>query len=118
MRNLKVNYLAKRLGKESDPYLMNFSEADFEEEKQILEIFENPDFVQREQKMDELKWEKANDIARMDYFNLNVILAFLVKAKIVQRWAVLDQERGSEMFATLVKEVKGTFDGIQFKQKN
>ena len=118
MRNLKVNYLAKRLGKESDPYLMNFSEADFEEEKQILEIFENPDFVQREQKMDELKWEKANDIARMDYFNLNVILAFLVKAKIVQRWAVLDQERGSEMFATLVKEVKGTFNGIQFKQKN
>ena len=118
MRNLKVNYLAKRLGKESDPYLMNFSEADFEEEKQILEIFENPDFVQREQKMDELKWEKANDIARMDYFNLNVILAFLVKAKIVQRWAVLDQEHGSEMFATLVKEVKGTFDGIQFKQKN
>ena len=31
LRNMKVNYLAKRLGKESDPYLVNLEEADFEE---------------------------------------------------------------------------------------
>ena len=108
LRNMKVNYLAKRLGKESDPYLVNFDEADFEEEKQIAEILDNADFVQREQKMDELKWEKASDIARMDYFNMNAILAFLVKAKTVQRWAELDKEKGEEMFRKLVKEIRGT----------
>ncbi|MBR1513600.1 MAG: DUF2764 family protein [Bacteroidales bacterium] len=108
LRNMKVNYLAKRLGKESDPYLVNFEEADFEEEKQIAEILDNADFVQREQKMDELKWEKASDIARMDYFNMNAILAFLVKAKTVQRWAELDKEKGEEMFRKLVKEIRGT----------
>ncbi len=108
LRNMKVNYLAKRLGKESDPYLVNFEEADFEEEKQIHDILENADFVEREQKMDELKWEKASDIARMDYFNMNAILAFLVKAKTVQRWAELDKEKGEEMFRKLVKEIRGT----------
>ena len=108
LRNMKVEYLAKRLSKESDPYLVNFEEADFEEEKQIAEILENADFVQREQKMDELKWEKASDIARMDYFNMNAILAFLVKAKTVQRWAELDPEKGTEMFHKLVKEIRGT----------
>ena len=108
LRNMKVNYLAKRLGKESDPYLVNFEEADFEEGKQIQEILESPDFVQREQKMDELKWEKASDIARMDYFNMNAILAFLVKAKTVQRWAELDKEKGEELFRKLVKEIRGT----------
>ena len=108
LRNMKVNYLAKRLGKESDPYLVNFDEADFDEEKQIAEILENADFVQREQKMDELKWEKASDIACMDYFNMNAILAFLVKAKTVQRWAELDPEKGEEMFRKLVKEIRGT----------
>ena len=107
-RNMKVEYLAKRLGKESDPYLVNFEEADFEEEKQIADILENADFVLREQKMDELKWEKASDIARMDYFNMNAILAFLVKAKTVQRWAELDKEKGEEMFRKLVKEIRGT----------
>ena len=108
LRNMKVEYLAKRLGKESNPYLVNFEEADFEEGKQIQEILESPDFVQREQKMDELKWEKASDIARMDYFNMNAILAFLVKAKTVQRWAELDKEKGEEMFRKLVKEIRGT----------
>ena len=108
LRNMKVEYLAKRLDKESDPYLVNLEEADFEEEKQIQDILENPDFVQREQKMDELKWEKASDIARMDYFNMNAILAFLVKAKIVQRWAELDAAKGQEMFKKLVHEIRGT----------
>jgi hypothetical protein len=107
LRNMKVNYLAKRLGKESDPYLVNLEEADFDEEQQIQDILANADFVQREQKMDELKWEKASDIARLDYFNMNAILAFLVKAKTVQRWAELDPDKGTEMFHKLVKEIRG-----------
>ena len=112
LRNMKVAYLAKRLDKKGDAYLVDMPEADFEEEGQIKDILANDDFVLREQKMDELKWEKASDIARMDYFNMNAILAFLVKAKTVQRWAELDKAKGEEMFRKLVKEVRGTFEGI------
>lgn len=113
LRNMKVAYLAKRLDKQGEQYLVEMPEADFDEESQIKEILDNADFVQREQKMDELKWEKASDIARMDYFNMNAILAFLVKAKTVQRWAELDKAKGEEMFRKLVKEVRGTFEGIK-----
>ena len=108
LRNMKVQYLAKRLGKDGNAFLVDLPEADFEEGKQIEEILADADFVKREQKMDELKWEKASDIARMDYFNMNVILAFLVKAKTVQRWAELDTAKGEEMFRKLVKEIRGT----------
>ncbi len=108
LRNMKVAYLAKRLGKQGDAYFVDMPEADFEEESQIKAILEDSDFVRREQKMDELKWEKASDIARMDYFNMNAILAFLVKAKTVQRWAELDAAKGEEMFRKLVKEIRGT----------
>ena len=108
LRNMKVDYLAKRLGKKGDSYRVVLPEADFEEEGRIRSIFENPDFVAREQQIDELKWEKAEDIARMDYFNMNTILAFLVKAKMVQRWAELDKAKGQEMFHRLVKEIRGT----------
>lgn len=113
LRDMKVAYLAKRLDKKGDAYLVDMPEADFEEESQIKDILANDDFVLREQKMDELKWEKASDIARMDYFNMNAILAFLVKAKTVQRWAELDKAKGEEMFRKLVKEVRGTFEGIK-----
>ncbi len=108
LRNMKVNYLAKRLGKNGEDYIVELPEADFEEEKQIQDILADADFVEREQKMDELKWEKASDIARMDYFNMNAILAFLVKAKTVQRWAELDANKGREMFKKLVQEIRGT----------
>ncbi len=108
LRNMKVDYLAKRLGKKGDSYRVVLPEADFEEEGRVRSIFENPDFVVREQQIDELKWEKAEDIARMDYFNMNTILAFLVKAKMVQRWAELDKAKGQEMFQRLVKEIRGT----------
>ena len=108
LRNMKVNYLAKRLGKNGEDFVVELPEADFEEEKQIQDILADADFVDREQRMDELKWEKACDIARTDYFNMNAILAFLVKAKTVQRWAELDPEKGTEMFHKLVKEIRGT----------
>ena len=108
LRNMKVEYLAKRLGKQGENYLVELPEADFEEEKQIQDILANADFVEREQKMDDLKREKASDIARMDYFNMNAILAFLVKAKTVQRWAELDPAKGQEMFKKLVTEIRGT----------
>ena len=108
LRNLKVNYLAKRLGKNGEDFMVELPEADFDEEKQIQEILADADFVDREQRMDELKWEKASDIARMDYFNMNAILAFLVKAKTVQRWVELDPDKGTEMFHKLVKEIRGT----------
>ena len=114
LRNMKVAYLAKRLDKKGDAYLVDMPEADFEEYNQIKDILENADFVQREQKMDELKWEKASDIARMDYFNMNAILAFLAKAKTVQRWVELDPVMGQEMFEKLVKEVRGTFEGVKY----
>ena len=108
LRNMKVEYLAKRLGKQGENYIVELPEADFEEEKQIQDILADADFVEREQKMDDLKWEKASDIARMDYFNMDAILAFLVKAKTVQRWAELDPDKGTEMFHKLVKEIRGT----------
>ena len=116
LRNMKVNYLAKRLGKKGEDYLVELPEADFEEETQIRDILNDADFVERERKMDELKWEKANDIARMDYFNMNAILAFLVKAKTVQRWAELDPAKGEEMFKKLVSEVRGTFEGVKYDE--
>ncbi len=117
LRNLKVGYLAKRLGKKGEDYMVELPEADFEEGKQIQEILADADFVDREQRMDELKWEKASDIARMDYFNMNAILAFLVKAKTVQRWAELDAEKGQEMFHKLVQEIRGASANLDLSVK-
>ena len=117
VRNMKVRYLGRRLNQQVDKYLIQTDDSEFEEEKQVQAIFDNPDIVLREQQLDQLRWDKASEITCFDYFDLDIILAFLIKASIIQRWAAMDQEHGSEMFATLVKEVEGTFENIQFEQK-
>ena len=97
MRNLQAEYVARAANLQADKYLVELP---------------NADFLQREQQADMLKWNKASEIAQMDYFNMNAILAFLVKAHIVQRWARLDREAGEAMFRKLLGEVRGTFKGV------
>ena len=116
-RNMKVNYLGKRLNQSVDKYVVEADDSDFEDEKSVQAVFEIQDLMQREQQMDKLRWEKASEIVRMEYFSLNVILAFLVKSKMIQRWATLDKEKGNEMFSSLVTEVRGTFQGVPKEKK-
>lgn len=116
-RNMKVKYLAKRLSQDASKYLIEAPDVEFEEEKKIQAILDDADFVQREQQMDLLKWEKCNEITCMEYFTLDVILAFLSKAKIVQRWSVMDTATGDSMFRKLVDEVRGTFKGVEYQQQ-
>ena len=112
LRNMKAQYLAKRMGKQADDYIIEMPEAEFNEEAAICNIFENDDFVTRELQMDRLKWDKASELTTFDYFNINAILAFLVKAKLVQRWSELDPEKGKEMFRQLITEIRGSFEGV------
>jgi len=114
LRNMKALYLAKRLGKQADDYLVEMPEAEFNEEQAIRNILENNDFVSRELQMDKLKWEKASELTTFDYFNINAILAFLIKAKLVQRWSELDKEKGEAMFRQLISEIRGSFEDLDF----
>ena len=112
LRNMKAQYLAKRMGKQADDYIIEMPEEEFNEEAAIRNILENDDFVTRELQMDRLKWDKASELTTFDYFNINAILAFLVKAKLVQRWSELDPEKGKEMFRQLITEIRGSFEGV------
>lgn len=114
LRNMKAQYLAKRLGKQADQYLVEMPEAEFNEEQAIRNILESNDFVSRELQMDKLKWEKASELTTFDYFNINAILAFLIKAKLVQRWSELDKEKGEAMFRQLISEIRGSFEDLDF----
>lgn len=112
LRNLKAEYVAQTLNADASKYMVQLPEAEFDEERRLQEIMANTDFLQREQQLDMLKWQKADDIALLDYFNMNTILAFLAKAHIVSRWARLDRHAGEAMFRQLLGEVRGTFKGI------
>ncbi len=120
IRNRKVDFVAQKLGREGDSYkvLANMeSTLDLTEEQltRLGEIFANRNILEKEQQLDKFKWDYITELNPYGIFSMDVILAFLAKGKLIDRWNKLDRETGREMFRKLVDEVRGTFQGIENK---
>lgn len=65
-------------------------------------LSENEDLLDKEHRMDMIRWSLAEEIATFDYFNIGFLLSYIVRLGLVHRWASLDADRGKEMFSRLV----------------
>lgn len=114
IRNRKVAFIKK-----DDQYKMVVpgAQVDLTDEatERLNQIFATANILEKEQMLDKFKWDYINSYNRYGEFNMNVILAFLAKGKLIDRWNKLDKKTGQEMFKRLVDEVRGTFTGIDFK---
>ena len=68
----------------------------------ISAITEEINIVEKERKIDAVRWSEAEDIAINDYFDIDYILSYLVKVNIVARWTLLSPEVGREMLDKLI----------------
>lgn len=73
----------------------------------ITAVNDEQNLVEKEHKIDLVRWEQAGELAGFDYFNINAILSYLAKINIVARWALLDPKRGREMFERIMAELDG-----------
>lgn len=128
VRNQKVRYLNQALGREplkdvlslNDPDDENVTEAEepeFKEAAKLQGILERNDILMRERGIDDLYWDKIDEMTLFDYLNFDRILGVIVKMMIIRRWLLLDEETGREMFKRLVDEVRGTFKGVEYNEK-
>ena len=83
-------------------------EQEFTEKSRVMEILSGTDILKREKALDDLMWEKADSLILMDLFDIDVILAFIAKLKIADRWHKPDEGTGREMFRHLVNEIRNT----------
>ena len=112
-RNLKVMRLAKKLSVKPDRYFVGEVDEDFEDKDKINSLLNEENVIERERSLDKYVWDKVNDITTFNYFDIDNVLAFLVKAHITDRWCKMDKAKGAEFFKLLVNEVRGTFKGVQ-----
>ena len=73
----------------------------------IAAVNDEANLVEKERKLDLLRWAEASELATFDYFDIDAILSYLVRVNIVARWTRLDAARGREMFARLMEELDG-----------
>ena len=76
----------------------------------MQDVLNRADLLQRERGLDDLRWQKVDELTAMDVFDLELILGFVAKLKIIDRWLQLDPESGRELFRKLVEDVRSTYD--------
>jgi hypothetical protein len=64
--------------------------------------------VAKERTIDQIRWNKSDELAEMDYFNMNYILSYLVKVNLIHRWMSLDEPTGRAMYDRLVSSMSAT----------
>lgn len=123
IRNMKVDFIKNAEKKEADntykiiPHHTSHTGSGFtaEEEEKLRHIFGTENILEKEQMLDKFKWDFISAFNGYGKFNMDVILAFLAKGKLIDRWNKLDKKTGEEMFKRLVDEVRGTFKGIDLQ---
>ena len=131
LRNAKVRYLNAQLGREPDQDVMTgedpeaedvdidgfrFSGGEFEEAAKVENILAGTDLVAREKGLDDILWDKIDNLAIFHYFDIEAVLAYIAKLHIVTRWLNLDEEVGRDVFRRLLKDVRGTYKGVKYSE--
>ena len=124
LRNAKVRYLNAALGRPEESDLMTglagddepadadgyrFHAGEFEEAGTAATILAGSDLLGRERALDDLVWEKIDDLTAFHYFDLDAVLGYLCRLHIVDRWLVLDEEAGRTLFRRFVADINSTF---------
>ncbi|MDD3039831.1 DUF2764 domain-containing protein [Bacteroides sp.] len=79
-------------------------EVDFLES--LVKINEITELVEREKKLDALRWNWMEDAIFFDYFTIERIFAFLLKLEMIERWISLDKEKGNQLFRSIIESLK------------
>jgi hypothetical protein len=80
------------------------AEVDYIEE--VIKAAETHDLVEREKRLDTLRWEWMEEQTFFDYFTVERLFVFLAQLEMVERWILLDKERGNRMFRSLIDSLK------------
>ena len=83
-------------------------------EAAITAMTDEHNIVERERKLDLIRWDMASELSVFDYYDVNAVLAYLVKANMVARWSRLDRKFGREIFERL----RGELDGRELINKS
>lgn len=116
VRNCRVAYLNKALGRPEGQDLLVLDEdepREFEDLEKVNAVLEGSDILERERGLDDIMWERIDELTLMEVFTLDQILGFVAKLQIVARWLRLDSQTGRELFRQLVEEIRNNKKSIE-----
>ncbi|MCK9179463.1 MAG: DUF2764 family protein [Bacteroides sp.] len=79
-------------------------ELDYLEE--LIKVDEITELTDREKKIDELRWRWMEEETITNYFTIERLFVFLIQIDIIERWNLLDKEKGNQIFRGIIDSLK------------
>lgn len=73
----------------------------------IIKIADETDPVEKEKKMDALKWAWLDEHTFFEPFDITTLIAYLARTELLDRWALLDVEQGKARFTEIIEGLRG-----------
>jgi len=67
-------------------------------------------FIEREKRIDLIKWELLDEWTFFYYFTIERIFAYTLKVEIIERWLKLDRETGNKLFSELLNNLETSYE--------
>lgn len=77
---------------------------------QLMKISETEGLLEREKKIDQMRWAWMENATFFNYFSVEKLFVFLLQLKMIERWMPLDKEKGNQRFRSIIASLK---DGVQ-----
>jgi hypothetical protein len=73
---------------------------------ETLRLLEEENLLERERKLDQIRWRYLEENTFFHYFSIEKILSYLIKMQIITRWQPLNKERGGQVFREMIEAMK------------
>lgn len=85
----------------------------FPQTETVIRLSEEEDLLEKEKRIDRIKWDYLDELCSTCYFSVEVLLSYLVKIQSLERWIELDPRSGEEKFRSLIASMKSS---VQHKE--
>ena len=76
----------------------------------IINALEEENIIEKEKRIDIIKWELLNDWSFFHYFTIEKVFVYTIQIEIIQRWLSLDKETGQELFNDLLGSLEKSYE--------
>lgn len=122
VNNILVAYAARKYKMEVAPLIVGDTEvcealrtsnardfgltSEVDQLDRLVKISETEELVEREKKIDLLRWEWMEEATFFDYFTIERLFVFLLQLEMIERWISLDKEKGNQLFRSIIAALK------------
>jgi len=122
INNIMIALACRRNGMGHTPYIVGNNEVAhnlrtsnardfeltgiFEQLEPTRRIDEEPDLIEKERKIDRLRWTWIDDETFFNYFTIERIIGHLLKLQMIERWTLLHEDSGQQLLKEIVNNMR------------